>query len=64
MANDKVIDSRSLEEKHREDEVEERGPEDYHTVMSASPKEARRVLWKLDLMYVSPSSKQCIVFTF
>jgi len=57
MTDHKVVDSRSLEEKHREDEYEERGPEDYHTVMSASPKEARRVLWKLDLMYVSPSPK-------
>jgi hypothetical protein len=57
MTDHKVMDSRSLEEKHREDEDEERGPEDYHTVMSASPKEARRVLWKLDLMCVSPSPK-------
>lgn len=53
MTHHKVMDSRSLEEKHHGDELEERGPEDYHTVISASPKEARRVLWKLDLVYVS-----------
>ena len=46
------MDSKSLDEKHRGDVLEERSQEDFQDVVSISSKEARRVLWKLDLMYV------------
>ena len=46
------MDSKSLDEKDRKEVLEEHSTNDFQTVVSISPKEARRVLWKLDLMYV------------
>lgn len=46
------MDSKSLDEKHHGGVFEEGKPEDSQDVVSISSKEERRVLWKLDLMYV------------
>ena len=46
------MDSKSLDEKHCGEGFAERSPEGFQAVVSISSKEARRVLWKLDLMYV------------